>query len=672
MTSVMDKKLEDLRNAAKLILEEQKQQREEVNVALRPFTNDEIKEILDVIPKPPTRVPDGEIIYRRQREIVERELRKNKRANGAIKYIKKFIREQFLHSWVPPGTPYGLQISDDYGASAMQGALNTKRTAGAKQTAAAGIKSQREIMFLSDRSNPIVNLVFEEQQSFESIMDYWRPKFVGILLTDLIDDITKDIVIEKSVREPWYSTFEVLDPKIAKYRNTMRMRIKLRKDKLYIFKIDLYEAIKRLEAHKKGKTMDSYSVVYSPPFSNEVYLHIIPNDDTIKKAPYDSYPEYKSLLVLNRWMNKLLATTISGKEGIRSISAIPHPLLSGIKESKDDRYTVLEFTEKYKKFYGAKPQMIENFLRASEIIDGQINIRGDKIYIEDQKFDPKRLKYRNNVAAFTYEKTDDNWIIIPTGEDPRASLSSIRSALNQIKGLSYTVDNKITVKGSPSLNVMNELKGKLDMLSELRSAQEERLRAERIEKGLNTTILTPLNKFESLAQIYTAEVLGGSMEQFSLEIGIDIYRSYSNNAKEINKLLGIIAARNFLCLEIEDVWSNSGVPLQPHSIITMADAMTYRGSLTPSSHNGITSHPIGFLSKATVSSATKHITSAALNGEKDNIQSSSAALMVGKLMKYGTGIVKLRNEEEFTTKQEDTYFDEEEEVEYEATDDQGD
>ena len=68
----------------------------------------------------------------------------------------------------------------------MQGTLNTRHKAGARQNASGGIKSQREIMFLSTRSTPVVMIAFTERQSFFSIMDYWRPKFVGRTVRDLI------------------------------------------------------------------------------------------------------------------------------------------------------------------------------------------------------------------------------------------------------------------------------------------------------------------------------------------------------------------------------------------------------------------------------------------------------------------------------------------------------
>jgi hypothetical protein len=81
--------------------------------------------------------------------------------------------------------------------------------------------------------------------------------------------------------------------------------------------------------------------------------------------------------------------------------------------------------------------------------------------------------------------------------------------------------------------------------------------------------------------------------------------------------------------------------------------MTYRGILTPFNLNGIVTNPIGFMAKSTITSAMNHLQRAAVNGETDPMNSAPSALMTGKLMNIGTGMVRLKHHQDYKPVEEE-------------------
>jgi hypothetical protein len=196
----------------------------------------------------------------------------------------------------------------------------------------------------------------------------------------------------------------------------------------------------------------------------------------------------------------------------------------------------------------------------------------------------------------------------------------------------------------PKISAMEKIKSAINSQKERRTAEEESRRAKRISEDTDDTILSPaLTDIENASIVYTAEVNGGTLRTLLVEPGVNKRITYSNDAKEMNMTFGLRAASNFLSLEIEETWANSGAPLQPITITTITDVMTYSGSLTPSSFSGNTSVKMGFLAKASVHAAQRWISLAALNGESDNIMSVASAQMVSKRNRAGTGSVELIN-----------------------------
>lgn len=150
---------------------------------MRAPTTAEIDNLLSVLPEPICRVEEIKVgLMEKQRTILRGMFENSQFFPQALPYLKEALRVRGLKAMITPGTAFGLWVSDDMGASVMQGTLNTRHKPGARSNASGGIKSQTEINKLTDRSNPVVILAFTEPQTFASIMEVWRPRLVGLKL----------------------------------------------------------------------------------------------------------------------------------------------------------------------------------------------------------------------------------------------------------------------------------------------------------------------------------------------------------------------------------------------------------------------------------------------------------------------------------------------------------
>lgn len=629
---------------------------------LRRLTEDEIMDIVSVLVPPVTRLKDfrNELLSAQKRIISE-----NLKTQWVIDHpesidrIKKALYLRSLKGIIPAGTPYGLIVSDDKGASVMQATLNTKRTAGARQGASGGIRHQREIVMLGTRSNPYVMITFDEHQDFFSIMEEWRPIIVGITLQDAL---LGDYRVEKSTERPsWYNLLSILNPNIRIPPHTYRVVIPLNKQILFNYRISLPKAAQIImDSLMKKKTKGEFLIIHNSPLSQNPVIHIIPNNTKNKmKEGIPNEEESKSLSLLRKWRENIMAVTISGKPGVRSVVPVVRKIIDSIYNESPNNDGTSTISIKYNdhRLFGINSRHVGNLIETalgplSIIYQDDLTLRAEIPHFSPSTF----IQFRT--VPGTPELSFDEEMISPGLWRINGTVETLYNVAEILRHASVTIkeENGALLVTAPSISIITEIKVVLSYEAEQLIQEEERIRTERQTTGKNISIIQRPRKIDIASEYYQAEVQGGSLRQFIAEQGIDITRCYSNDTREINEMLGIDCAATFLTIEIDETWANSGSPLQPNSVVTSVAAMTYRGSLTPISHGGVTSHNIGFLSKSTVWTAMKHLTQAGVNEETDRIQSASACLMVGKRITMGTGIVETQSTREFIRKEEENDF----------------
>ncbi len=124
--------------------------------------------------------------------------------------------------------------------------------------------------------------------------------------------------------------------------------------------------------------------------------------------------------------------------------------------------------------------------------------------------------------------------------------------------------------------------------------------------------------------------------------GVDATRTTTNDFYEIEKVLGIEAARTSIINEMMTVIDSQGLNVDIRHIMLVADTMTVNGSVKGVTRYGVVSEKSSILARASFETPIKHIINAALVGERDNLTSIVENVMLNQAIPTGTGMPRLR------------------------------
>lgn len=129
-----------------------------------------------------------------------------------------------------------------------------------------------------------------------------------------------------------------------------------------------------------------------------------------------------------------------------------------------------------------------------------------------------------------------------------------------------------------------------------------------------------------------------------LEIeGVDASRTTCNNIHEINKELGIEAAREAIIEETMNTLEEQGLDdVNIRHLMLVADIMTNEGTIESIGRHGISGSKDSVLARAAFEVTVSHLLDAAVHGEVDELDGVTENVIVGKPIKLGTGDVNLR------------------------------
>jgi len=128
------------------------------------------------------------------------------------------------------------------------------------------------------------------------------------------------------------------------------------------------------------------------------------------------------------------------------------------------------------------------------------------------------------------------------------------------------------------------------------------------------------------------------MEILSLK-NIDARRTISNDIQEINRVLGIEAARQALFNELYEAFDTTYI--NHHHISLLCDRMTSSSNLISIFRHGINNDDIGPIAKASFEETPEMFLKAARHAELDQMRGISANVMCGQEGFYGTNAFKV-------------------------------
>ncbi|MGV8168755.1 MAG: DNA-directed RNA polymerase subunit A'' [Candidatus Nanoarchaeia archaeon] len=126
-------------------------------------------------------------------------------------------------------------------------------------------------------------------------------------------------------------------------------------------------------------------------------------------------------------------------------------------------------------------------------------------------------------------------------------------------------------------------------------------------------------------------------EVIALEF-VDSQRTFTNNIYEIEKILGVEAARQLIINELMKVIEEQGLNVNIRHIMLVADAMCMSGRVLGINRYGIVKEKPSVLARASFETPIVHVINAALAGESDPLNSVIENVMMNQPIPVGTGL----------------------------------
>ena len=121
--------------------------------------------------------------------------------------------------------------------------------------------------------------------------------------------------------------------------------------------------------------------------------------------------------------------------------------------------------------------------------------------------------------------------------------------------------------------------------------------------------------------------------------GVDIVKTTTNDIFEIEKVLGIEAARNAIIHELYTTMEEQGLSVDIRHIMLVADMMPSEGVVKTIGRHGISGEKSSVLARAAFEETGKHLLNASIRGETDKLTGIIENVIVGQPIPHGTGSV---------------------------------
>uniref|UniRef100_A0A6Q2XTY3 DNA-directed RNA polymerase subunit n=1 Tax=Esox lucius TaxID=8010 RepID=A0A6Q2XTY3_ESOLU len=140
---------------------------------------------------------------------------------------------------------------------------------------------------------------------------------------------------------------------------------------------------------------------------------------------------------------------------------------------------------------------------------------------------------------------------------------------------------------------------------------------------------------------YKLLVEGDNLRGVMATHGVNGNRTTSNNTYEVEKTLGIEAARSTIINEIQYTMINHGMSIDRRHVMLLADLMSYKGEILGITRFGLAKMKESVLMLASFEKTADHLFDAAYFGQKDSVCGVSECIIMGIPMNIGTGLFKL-------------------------------
>ncbi len=279
----------------------------------------------------------------------------------------------------------------------------------------------------------------------------------------------------------------------------------------------------------------------------------------------------------------------------------------------------------------AVPQGLSRFIELVDVIKNP-DVVITWIYLKDGKSGKKVIKFakeieETRIADIARVDTDviNKKIIITPNENIDVSFEDI------VEKIKENIKKPIKIKNNViEIKVEDSIKNMLKISEKIR---------EILVKGIPGIKKAAVLKN---GDEYYIQAEGQNLRELFKLKEVDITRTYSNNIKEVESVLGIEAARNILLQEMKNVLDNNNLPVDIRHLMLVADLMSYDGTVKPIGRQGISGEKISVLARAAFENTVKHLLEAAIKGDEDPLKGVTENIIIGQPTPVGTGMVKIK------------------------------
>jgi DNA-directed RNA polymerase subunit A" len=239
--------------------------------------------------------------------------------------------------------------------------------------------------------------------------------------------------------------------------------------------------------------------------------------------------------------------------------------------------------------------------------------------------DKSEIDYINNNVTLILDKYEMKKREISV-EDIIAKLNKNKIKVDEGWGeakITLREDKSISKDSGPSWRKLRKLRSK---------AKEVHIR------GIKDIERVVMRKEGEEYVIYTE---GSSLKEVLKIKGVDKIKTKTNNIVEIEKVLGIEAARNAIINETLDTLDEQGLRVDIRHIMLIADMMTVSGTVKAIGRHGVSGEKASVLARAAFEVTVEHLLKAGTKGEYEELNGIVENVIVGQPVKLGTGMVEL-------------------------------
>jgi DNA-directed RNA polymerase III subunit RPC1 len=160
-----------------------------------------------------------------------------------------------------------------------------------------------------------------------------------------------------------------------------------------------------------------------------------------------------------------------------------------------------------------------------------------------------------------------------------------------------------------------------------------------IVQGISTVNRSIIN--DTGNKKYNLLVEGYDLRRVMNTIGVKGTETSSNHIMEVEKVLGIEAARATIMREIHTTMDSHGLSIDPRHVALLADIMSYRGEILGITRFGIAKMKESVMMLASFEKTADHLFEAAIRGTCDDVSGVSDSIIMGNAMPIGTGLFSM-------------------------------